>query len=137
VGIRRVSLSSLAQGAPSGGLYVPSSAATGQEAATEPPPPSPTIALESLMAINDTLSPSELQRFEALLDTHLRALRPPQTSFSFPNGVNRRYELVSTRNRTSVVRTRQMLRPSGAVAQAAVNATHSDTPTCLRAIADM
>lgn len=137
MGIRRASLSFLAQGAPSGGLYVTSSAATGQAAAPEPPPRSPNISLESLMAIYDTLSPSEPQLFEALLETHLRAVRPPQSSFSFLNGVNRRYELVSTRNRTNVVRTRQMLRPSSAVEQAAVAATHSDTPTCLRAIADM
>jgi len=105
-----------------------------QAAAPDPRPPSPTIALETLMARYDTLSPSELQLFEALMETHLQAVRPPHISFSFRNGVNRRYELVSTRNRKKVVKTRQMRRRASAVARAAGNATQSDTPACRRAL---
>jgi len=89
------------------------------------------------MARYDTLSPSELQLFEALMETHLRAVRPLHISFSFRNGVNRRYELVSTRNRKKLVKTRQMRRRASAVARAEVNATHSDTTACHRAIADI
>jgi len=123
--------------APSGGLNLLSSVAAEQAAAPDPPSPSPTIALETLMARYDTLSPSELQLCEALMETHLRAVRPLHISFSFRNKVNRRYELVRTRNLKRVVKTRQMRRRASAVARAAGNATQSDTPACRRAIADI
>ena len=123
--------------APSSGLDLLSSVAAEQAAAPDPPPPSPTIALEILMARYDTLSPSELQLFEALMETHLRAVRPPHISCSFRNGVNRRYELVNTLNRHNVVKTRQMRRRASALARAAGNGTKSDAPACRRAIEDI
>jgi len=89
------------------------------------------------MARYDTLSPSELQLFDALMETHQRAVRPPHISCSFRNGVNRRYELVSTLNRQKVVKTRQMRRRASAVARAAGNGTQSDRPACRLAIEDI
>jgi len=49
--------------------------------------------MKALMESYSSLNAAEPERLEALMATHLRSVRPDCISFSFRNGVNRRYEL--------------------------------------------
>ena len=109
----------------------------GQAAALEPSSPSPTVALETLLARYDTLSKSEVALSAALMAKHLRAVRPTHISISFGNGVNRRYEPVPTRKRKRAVQARQTRRRVSAVARAAGGAVDAAAPATRRANLDI
>jgi len=51
--------------------------------------PSPTVALETLLARYDTLGKSEVTLFEGFMKKQLRAVRPTLISISFRDGINR------------------------------------------------
>ena len=61
----------------------------GKAAALASSSPSPTVALETLLARYNTLGKSEVTLFEAFMAKQLRALCPTLISISFRNGINR------------------------------------------------
>jgi len=93
-------------------------------------PRGPMQMMEALMASYSSLNSAELERLEALMATHTRSVRPDCISFSFSNGVNRRYELAPGRPRKAVVAKRQLQRRVSAVARVAGGATRGSSRCC-------